>query len=109
MFSIRLSNLHPRGEGRGLKRTFFWYPRAKKIEYRKKQLKSRWLFSYDYRYYYKSFPTLGKRPPEPSLPKRKPEQPRVSCDEYEQGSCRWYDEWNYDHIKEYAANFRNMV
>lgn len=62
-----------------------------------------------YRYYYKSFPALGKRPPEPDLPKRKPNQPKVSCDEYEQGSCRWYDEWNYDHILEYKANFKNLL
>ncbi|XP_031556482.1 probable prolyl 4-hydroxylase 7 [Actinia tenebrosa] len=75
---------------------------AKKVKKGHKYIIQRW-------YYYKSFLTLGKRPPEPSLPKRKREQPRVSCDEYEQGSCRWYDEWNYDHIKEYAANVRNMA
>lgn len=55
-------------------------------------------------YYYHNFPSLGKRMPEPSLPKRKSNQPRVSCDEYEFGSCRWYDEWNFDHIKEYVRN-----
>ncbi|XP_019636225.1 PREDICTED: uncharacterized protein LOC109478849 [Branchiostoma belcheri] len=54
-------------------------------------------------YYYKSFYSLGKRSPEPTLPARETGQPRVSCDEYEHGSCRWYDEWNYDHIVEYEA------
>lgn len=52
-------------------------------------------------YYYKSFYSLGKRPPEPHIPVMEPGTPRVSCDEYEHGSCRWYDEWNYDHIIEY--------
>lgn len=60
-------------------------------------------------YYYHNFPTLGKRPPQPELPKRGAYQPRVSCDEYEQGSCRWYDEWNYDHIVDYTANLRNLI
>eukprot|EP00057_Strongylocentrotus_purpuratus_P013043 XP_011667517.1 PREDICTED: prolyl 4-hydroxylase subunit alpha-2 [Strongylocentrotus purpuratus] len=54
-------------------------------------------------YYYKSFSYLGKRAPEPDLPARASDQPRVSCDEYEHGSCRWYDEWNNDHLTEYRA------
>eukprot|EP00057_Strongylocentrotus_purpuratus_P013044 XP_011667518.1 PREDICTED: uncharacterized protein LOC105439808 [Strongylocentrotus purpuratus] len=54
-------------------------------------------------YYYQSFSYLGKRAPEPDLPARAPDQPRVSCDEYEHGSCRWYDEWNNDHLTEYRA------
>lgn len=32
-------------------------------------------------YYYHNFPALGKRPPQPALPKRGDYQPRVSCDE----------------------------
>lgn len=52
-------------------------------------------------YYYKSFLSLGQRPPEPDVPERLPGTARVSCDEYEHGSCRWYDEWNYDHLIEY--------
>ncbi|XP_041479070.1 uncharacterized protein LOC121426751 isoform X1 [Lytechinus variegatus] len=54
-------------------------------------------------YYYQSFAYLGRRAPEPALPARAPGQPRVSCDEYEHGSCRWYDEWNNDHLTEYRA------
>ena len=38
---------------------------------------------------------------ETELPKRQPLQPRVSCDTYEEGSCRWYDEWGYDHLVKY--------
>ncbi|XP_066301443.1 prolyl 4-hydroxylase subunit alpha-1-like [Branchiostoma lanceolatum] len=60
-------------------------------------------------YYYKSFYSLGKRSPEPTLPARESGQPRVSCDEYEHGSCRWYDEWNYDHIEEYEAQKLNLA
>ncbi|XP_035689841.1 uncharacterized protein LOC118425129 [Branchiostoma floridae] len=59
-------------------------------------------------YYYKSFYSLGKRSAEPTLPARESGQPRVSCDEYEHGSCRWYDEWNYDHIVEYEAQKINL-
>lgn len=54
-------------------------------------------------YYYRNFYQLGKRMTEPMLPARLPGQPKVSCDEYEHGSCRWYDEWGYDHMTEYAA------
>jgi len=60
-------------------------------------------------YYYHNFPTLGKRPQQPMLPKRGAYQPRVSCDEYKQGSCRWYDEWNYDHLLDYTANLQNLI
>ena len=62
-----------------------------------------------YRYYYHNFPSLGRRPQEPLLPQRMANQPRVSCDEYEQGSCRWYDEWNYDHLLDYTANLQNLI
>ncbi|KAH3717169.1 hypothetical protein DPMN_059949 [Dreissena polymorpha] len=54
-----------------------------------------------FRYYYKSIYSLGKRPPEPPLPVRAQNTPRVSCDAYENGSCRWYDEWNFEHLIEY--------
>ncbi|KAK3603582.1 hypothetical protein CHS0354_017296 [Potamilus streckersoni] len=60
-------------------------------------------------YYYKSFYSLGKRPPEPELPVREPGQSRVSCDEYDHGSCRWYDEWNYDHLIEYQRQKLTLV
>ncbi|KAJ8314180.1 hypothetical protein KUTeg_008741 [Tegillarca granosa] len=60
-------------------------------------------------YYYKSFYSLGKRPPPPHLPIRDENQPMVSCDEYEHGSCRWYDEWNYDNILEYKSQRFNLV
>ncbi|EDO49036.1 predicted protein [Nematostella vectensis] len=75
---------------------------AKQVTKGHKYIIQRW-------YYYHNFPALGSRPREPDLPKRKPDQPRVSCDMYEQGSCRWYDEWNYDHIIEYVANTRQLV
>ena len=42
------------------------------------------------RYYYENFYSLGKRPPEPDEPERKPGQAQVSCDEYDMGSCRAY-------------------
>ena len=42
------------------------------------------------RYYYENFYSLGKRPPEPDEPARQPGQARVSCDEYDSGSCRAY-------------------
>ncbi|XP_039265616.2 uncharacterized protein LOC120341207 [Styela clava] len=53
-------------------------------------------------YYYQNFPMLGKRTPQPSLPKRNEFTARVSCDQYQFGSCRWYDEWTYDHITSYS-------
>ncbi|XP_013420882.1 prolyl 4-hydroxylase subunit alpha-1 [Lingula anatina] len=60
-------------------------------------------------YYYKSFYSLGKRPPEPPLPTRAPGTPRVTCDEYEQGSCRWYDEWNFEHVLEYERQKHILI
>ena len=60
------------------------------------------------RYYYKNFYMLGKRPTEPDKPVRNGLQPCVSCDEYDHGSCRWYDEWNYDHINEYRQIKSNL-
>ncbi|KAL3832523.1 hypothetical protein ACJMK2_024158 [Sinanodonta woodiana] len=60
-------------------------------------------------YYYKSFYSLGKRPPEPELPARESGQSRVSCDEYDHGSCRWYDEWNYDHLIEYQRQKLTLI
>ncbi|XP_062577395.1 prolyl 4-hydroxylase subunit alpha-1-like [Saccostrea cucullata] len=59
-------------------------------------------------YYYKNFYSLGKRPPEPDLPARAPGTPRVNCDEYENGSCRWYDEWNYEHLVDYRNQRLNL-
>ena len=61
------------------------------------------------RYYYQNFPQLGRRIEEPAQPPRKMSQPRVSCDIYEEGSCRWYDEWGYDHLVEYRQNQHNFV
>lgn len=52
-------------------------------------------------YYYQNFPALGKRTPQPSVPERDELTARVSCDDYQFGSCRWYDEWNYDHLTSY--------
>lgn len=72
-----------------------------KLETKKKYIIQRW-------YYYKSFYALGKRYPEPQIPTRKPGQPRVSCDQYDFGSCRLYDEWNYDHLIEYQ-NRKNTL
>ncbi|XP_071102165.1 prolyl 4-hydroxylase subunit alpha-1-like [Haliotis cracherodii] len=60
-------------------------------------------------YYYKSFYSLGKRPPEPPLPQREAGQPRVSCDEFEYGSCRWYDEWSYEHMLEYERQKMTLI
>ena len=41
---------------------------------------------------------LGKRSAPPVRPPREELTPRVTCDEFDSGSCRWYDEWNYDHL-----------
>jgi len=42
---------------------------------------------------------LGVRNEAPRHPIRSHDlTPRVSCDKFESGSCRWYDEWNYDHL-----------
>ena len=61
------------------------------------------------RYYYKSFYSLGKRPPEPPLPDRPAGTPRVSCDDYDNGSCRWYDEWNNDHLLDYEYKKYTLI
>lgn len=52
-------------------------------------------------YYYESFYSLGKRMPEAALPRREADTPKVSCDDFDNGSCRLYDEWNPDHMIEY--------
>ncbi|XP_041365674.1 uncharacterized protein LOC121380772 [Gigantopelta aegis] len=75
---------------------------ASKVDEGQKYILIRW-------YYYKSFYSLGKRPPEPDLPPRAPGSPKVSCDEYEMGSCRWYDEWNYDHLLEYERKKLTLI
>ena len=64
---------------------------------KKKYVIQRW-------YYYKNFYALGKRMQEPELPERAPYTPKVSCDEYDFGSCRMYDEWNMDHVIEYLRD-----
>jgi hypothetical protein len=58
-------------------------------------------------YYYHNFPTLGQRQLAPDLPVRLPRQPVVQCDHYDSGSCRWYDEWGYVHIKQYRQLNKN--
>lgn len=70
---------------------------ANSVSNGKKYILQRW-------YYYQSFYSLGKRPPRTEKPKRKTGQARVSCDEYIHGSCRWYDEWNHDHLIQYHEN-----
>ncbi|GFR79868.1 prolyl 4-hydroxylase subunit alpha-2 [Elysia marginata] len=59
-------------------------------------------------YYYKSFPGLGQRPSPPELPLRDGDQAKVSCDDYNNGSCRWYDEWTYEHILDYQHQKINL-
>ena len=66
------------------------------------------IFFYLCRYYYQSFFALGRRIDEPDIPSRDPLTPRVSCDEYDNGSCRWYDEWNYEHIIQYADSRHSL-
>ena len=61
---------------------------------KKKYIIQRW-------YYYKNFYALGKRAPEPEIPARPANTPMVSCDNYDNGSCRLYDEWTPDHILAY--------
>lgn len=61
---------------------------------KKKYIIQRW-------YYYKNFYTLGKRASEPKLPERPANTPKVSCDDFDNGSCRMYDEWNLDHLIDY--------
>lgn len=72
----------------------FSFHKAAIVNSGRKYILQRW-------YYYQNFPTLGKRMPQPALPKRNELTARVSCDEYQFGSCRWYDEWNYDHLTSY--------
>ena len=60
----------------------------------KKYIIQRW-------YYYENFFALGKRTKEPVLPARPSGTPKVSCDNYDNGSCRLYDEWSPDHLIEY--------
>lgn len=74
---------------------------AAKVNKGHKYILQRW-------YYYKNFYSLGKRPPEPELPPRASGTPRVNCDEYEKGSCRWYDEWNYEHLVDYRNQRINL-
>lgn len=70
--------------------------KAKRVESGHKIILQRW-------YYYMNFPSLGRRPPPPPnhLPPRSPNQPLVQCDTNDSGSCRWYDEWGYIHIRDY--------
>lgn len=58
---------------------------ATKVEHitKKKYVIQRW-------YYLKNFYALGKRTTETSLPERSPNTPKVSCDDYDHGSCRLY-------------------
>ncbi|XP_033762085.1 uncharacterized protein LOC117343723 [Pecten maximus] len=76
--------------------------KAAKVDKGHKYILQRW-------YYYKSFYSLGKRPPEPEIPRRAELQGRVSCDEYQHGSCRWYDEWNYDHLVDYINRKATLI
>ncbi|XP_074645496.1 uncharacterized protein LOC141901865 [Tubulanus polymorphus] len=68
----------------------------------KKYILQRW-------YYYKSFYSLGRRPPDPDVPVREQGTPKVSCDEYKTGSCRWYDEWGYDHLLKYVQQKATLI
>eukprot|EP00117_Sycon_ciliatum_P011973 scpid71910/ scgid13220/ Prolyl 4-hydroxylase subunit alpha-1; Procollagen-proline,2-oxoglutarate-4-dioxygenase subunit alpha-1 len=68
---------------------------ASMVESGRKVILQRW-------YYYNTFPMLGKRFDPPTIPAREDNQPFISCDQYDQGSCRMYDEWQYIHIKEYV-------
>ncbi|GFO37942.1 prolyl 4-hydroxylase subunit alpha-1-like [Plakobranchus ocellatus] len=74
---------------------------ASVVKQGKKYIMIRW-------YYYKSFPSLGHRPSAPSLPARDNDQAMVSCDDYNNGSCRWYDEWTYEHLTDYQQNKLNI-
>ncbi|XP_062518020.1 uncharacterized protein LOC134193224 [Corticium candelabrum] len=73
---------------------------ADKVARGRKVILQRW-------YYYHNFPALGKRMSEPDLPVRLPHQPMVQCDQYDSGSCRWYDEWGYGHLREYRQMNQN--
>ena len=68
-----------------------------KHETKKKYIIQRW-------YYYKNFVSLGKRSQEPTLPARPANTPKVSCDAYDFGSCRMYDEWSMDHVIDYLKD-----
>uniref|UniRef100_H2YIA6 Fe2OG dioxygenase domain-containing protein n=1 Tax=Ciona savignyi TaxID=51511 RepID=H2YIA6_CIOSA len=72
------------------------YHQASPVIRGKKFIIQRW-------YYFENFPALGKRFDGPELPHRSPLAPRVACDRFDSGSCRWYDEWNFDHLTDYAA------
>jgi hypothetical protein len=63
---------------------------ATKIEHptKKKHIIQRW-------YYLKNFYALGKRTDETDLPERPKNTPKVSCDEYEYGSCRLYGNYKF--------------
>lgn len=69
-------------------------------EVKKKYIIQRW-------YYYKNFYALGKRMSEAELPEREPNTPKVSCDNYDNGSCRMYDEWSPDHMIDYQREKKN--
>jgi prolyl 4-hydroxylase len=69
---------------------------------KKKYIIQRW-------YYYKNFYALGKRTTEAALPERPPNTPKISCDEYDHGSCRLYDEWNPEHIVEYQQSRSKLL
>jgi prolyl 4-hydroxylase len=64
---------------------------------KKKYIIQRW-------YYLKNFYTLGKRVKEANLPQRSSNTPKISCDQYDFGSCRMYDEWGPDHLIEYMKS-----
>ncbi|XP_076808598.1 uncharacterized protein LOC143451757 [Clavelina lepadiformis] len=73
------------------------YHQAATVQKGKKYILQRW-------YYYENFPTLGKRTWEPEIPTRTfGLTPRVMCDRFDSGSCRWYDEWNHDHLTNYRV------
>ncbi|PIK44985.1 hypothetical protein BSL78_18169 [Apostichopus japonicus] len=74
---------------------------AAKVQEGHKYIIQRW-------YYHQSFANLGQRAPEPPVPERLSKTARVTCDEYEHGSCRWYDEWNYDHIPDYLQRMNSL-
>jgi prolyl 4-hydroxylase len=77
--------------------------RAEKITHpvKKKYIIQRW-------YYLKNFYSLGKRTEEARLPVRPPNTPKVTCDQYDTGSCRMYDEWNPDHLIEYRNSRKDF-
>ncbi|XP_055875119.1 uncharacterized protein LOC106073181 isoform X1 [Biomphalaria glabrata] len=60
-------------------------------------------------YYYKTFYSLGHRPAPPNLPQRESDQAMVMCDVYNSGSCRWYDEWTYEHLLDYKKNKLKLI